>query len=94
MVVLNLDNRLPVKRGRVLNDIDLRFGATVEDNVEPVVLPQPLRRPVFVGRKSHLPDGHPALHLDEPNFDGGLPDLPGAGDEKSGRNRGYRPRRS
>jgi len=55
-----------------LNDIDLWFGATVEDHIEPVVLPQPLRRPVLVRRESHLPDGHPALHLDEPDFDGGL----------------------
>src|SRR5215211_3650542 len=62
--MLNLDKRLPVERGRVLNDIDLQGGITVEDDIKPVVLPEPLRRLVFVGSESDFSDGSPPPHLD------------------------------
>ena len=44
----------------------------VEDNVEPVVLLEPLRGAIFVAGQSNFADTGAAFDLDEANLDGGL----------------------
>src|SRR6185437_10323974 len=67
--MLDLDNRLPAESGRVLNCVQLGRDAAVVDDVEPVVMLQPLGGPVLVQRQRDLADAGPPLHLDEPNLD-------------------------
>src|SRR6266487_5039908 len=48
VVVLHTDDRFPSQLRRVLDRIQLRRRAAVEHDVEPVVVPEALRRPVLV----------------------------------------------
>ena len=49
VVVGDLDDRLPAQLDRVLDDVEVRLGAAVVDDVEQVVLSEPLRGLVLVG---------------------------------------------
>ena len=48
--------------------MDLGFRSAVEDYIEPVVILQPLRSPVFIGCQGDLTHACPAFDLDEPDL--------------------------
>src|SRR5262245_38657501 len=70
--MLNFYNRLPARARRVLNYFHFWRRSAVEDDIQPIVIPQSLRRLVLIGRQRHFADTRAAFDFDEADFDAGL----------------------
>ena len=65
--MLDFDERFPSEPDGVLDDLDLGCRGTIEDDIQPEILPEPLDRPVFITGESYLSNSGPAFDFNEPH---------------------------